>query len=196
MAFTVSEFKSKTAKAGGTARPALFKMTLEHVSKTSLSFTDNETIIVKATAIPAANIAPLSVNYHGRAYKWQGFRTYDNWTTTIINDESFSMRNKIQQWMREISGKMDGSRTGTFGAPVTSGLQAKWWEGNATIQQLTTDGNVCQTYKFYNLWPTELAEIPVDWSSDAIQEYTCTWAYDYWSHGTNNSTTNVVSNQV
>ena len=33
-----------------------------------------------------------------------------------------------------------------------------------------------QTYKFHNLWPTELAEIAVDWSSDAIQEYTVTFA--------------------
>ena len=193
MAFTVSEFKSKTAKSGGTARPSLFKITLEHVSKTTLSFTGNETILVKAASIPPATIAPLAVNYHGRAYKWQGFRTFDNWTTTILNDENFSIRNKVSQWMREISGKMDGSRTGVYGAPVTAGLQAKWWDGSATVQQLTTDVNTAQTYKFYNLWPTELAEIPVDWSSDAIEEYTVTWCYDYWSHGSGTSTTDVVS---
>ena len=127
-------------------------------------------------------------------YKWQGFRTYDNWTTTIINDETFSTRNKISEWMRNISGKMDGSRTGLYGAPVTSGLNSKWWDGSATVQQITTDGNTAQTYKFYNIWPTELAEIPVDWSSDAIQEYTVTWCYDYWSHGTGSSVNNVVSN--
>ena len=40
-----------------------------------------------------------------------------------------------------------------------------------------------QVYKFYNLWPTELAEIAVDWSSDMIQEYTIGFAYDYWGHG-------------
>ena len=31
---------------------------------------------------------------------------------------------------------------------------------------------------------TELGEIALDWSSDAVEEYTCTWAYDYWTHGT------------
>ena len=50
-----------------------------------------------------------------------------------------------------------------------------------------------QIYKFYNLWPTELAEIPVDWSSDMIQEYSVTWAYDYWGHGTTSQANDVVN---
>ena len=28
-----------------------------------------------------------------------------------------------------------------------------------------------------------VGEIALDWSSDAVEEYTCTWAYDYWTHG-------------
>ena len=31
------------------------------------------------------------------------------------------------------------------------------------------------------MWPTELGEIALDWSSDAIEEYTVAFAYDYWS---------------
>ena len=191
MAFTVSEFKSKTAKSGGTARPSLFKIKLEHVSKTTLSFTGNESILVKAASIPPATIAPLAVNYHGRAYKWTGMRTFDNWTTTILNDESFSIRNKISEWMRDISGKMNGERSNSFGDPTSTG--GTYLDGNATVTQLTTDGDNAQTYKFYNLWPTELSEIAVDWSSDMIQEYTVTWCYDYWSSGTGSNSTNLVS---
>ena len=43
------------------------------------------------------------------------------------------------------------------------------------------------------MWPTELGEIALDWSSDAIEEYTVAFAYDYWSHGTGTSTNNTVS---
>ena len=49
-----------------------------------------------------------------------------------------------------------------------------------------------QKYKIHNMWPTELAGIPLDWSSDAIEEYTVTWAYDYWTHGIASSTDDVV----
>ena len=191
MAFTVSSFKSALSKAGGGARPALFKVTIDHSAYPGESLSSNETILVKAASIPPANIAPLAVNYHGRAYKWTGMRTFDNWTTTILNDESFSIRNKISEWMRDISGKMNGERSSSFGDPTSTG--GTYLDGNATVTQLTTDGDDAQTYKFYNLWPTELSEIAVDWSSDLIQEYTVTWCYDYWSSGTGSNSTNLIS---
>ena len=195
MAFKVSEFKSNLADGGGGARPALFQVTINNSHDTSLSFGASAAmgysgLLVKAAGIPAANIAPLAVNYAGRAYKWSGFRTFDNWTVTVLNDEDFSIRNKMMQWMRSISGSLDGTRTQDLGNHITSSGSYK--EGNATVKQLGTDGSVKQVYKFYNLWPTELAEIAVDWSQDAIQEYTIGFAYDYWGHGEPTSDTNVV----
>ena len=201
MAFTVSNFKSGLAAGGGGARPALYEVSITNSHDTSLSFGPtsastpaNASLLVKSASIPAANIAPLAVNYAGRAYKWSGFRTYDNWTVTVLNDEDFAIRNKMMEWMRTISGKLNGTRDKDFGSPVVgSGATAGYFEGNAIVKQLGTDGNVKQVYKFYNLWPTELAEIPVDWSSDAIQEYTIGFAYDYWGHGAPTSEVNVVN---
>ena len=167
------------AKQSGGARPALYQIDIN--GKSSLqSFTDSENILCKAASIPPANIAPLAVNYAGRAYKWNGFRTYDNWTVTVINDESFSARNKMMQWRRLMAGKFEGERNSAFGDQLVG---TSFFDGDATVKQLSTSGGVKQTYKFDYLWPTEIAGIPVDWSSDAIQEYTITFAYDYWTHG-------------
>ena len=187
MAFTVSEFKSNMADGGGGARPALFKVSITNSVDTTLSF---DSLLVKAAAIPASTIAPIAVNYAGRAYKWSGFRTFDNWTVTVINDEDFHIRNQMMKWMRQISGSLDGTRTQTLGDPILA--NGSYREGNATVTQLGTDGVAKQIYKFYNLWPTELAEIAVDWSSDMIQEYTIGFAYDYWGHGTTSTASDVV----
>ena len=182
MAFTVSTFKSSIAKQSGGARPALYQIDINGgTGVTGSGFTGNENILCKAASIPPANIAPLAVNYAGRAYKWNGFRTYDNWTVTVINDESFSIRNKMMQWMRVISGKFEGERNSVYGDQLQG--STGFYDGDATVKQLSTSGAVLQTYKFDYLWPTEIAGIPVDWSSDAIQEYTVTFAYDYWTHG-------------
>jgi len=181
MAFTVSTFKSSIAKQSGGARPALYEIDINGNSgNTGASFTDTENILCKAASIPPANIAPLAVNYAGRAYKWNGFRTYDNWTVTVINDESFSIRNRMMEWMRVMGGMLEGKRDSAHGEQL-QGTGFK--DGNATVKQLSTTGEAMQTYKFDYLWPTEIAGIPVDWSSDAIQEYTITFAYDYWTHG-------------
>ena len=198
MAFTVSDFKANLASGGGGARPALYEVSINNSHDTTLSFGPTSTstpansgLLVKAASIPPANIAPLAVNYAGRAYKWSGFRTFDNWTVTVLNDEDFSIRNKMMKWMRQISGSLDGTRTQTLGDHILA--NGSYREGNATVTQLGTDGFPKQIYKFYNLWPTELAEIAVDWSSDMIQEYTIGFAYDYWGHGTLTSDTNVVN---
>ena len=194
MAFTVSDFKGSLGAGGGGARPALYKISINSMF-TPHSFSTNEDILIKAASIPPANIAPLTVNYAGRAYKWSGFRTFDPWTTTVINDENFSTRNKILEWMRSLSGKLDGTRTPAHGAPIGNAVRSStpaYKEGYATVTQVGTDGLDKQKYQVYNLWPTELAEIPLDWASDMIQEYTVTWAYDYWSHGKATSVTDVV----
>tara|TARA_B100000029_G_C17511893_1_gene936591 strand:+ start:708 stop:1289 length:582 start_codon:yes stop_codon:yes gene_type:complete len=186
MAFSPATFKGNLSSAGGGARPSLFQIRINYSSNTSLSVNGDEAILVKAAALPASNIAPLAVNYAGRAYKWHGFRTYDNWTVTVINDENFSTRNKMMAWMRYISGMMDGKRSTVFGPPSNDGT---WFDGEATVTQIGTDGKDKQSYKLYNLWPTELGEIALDWSSDALEEYTISFAYDHWTHGTQSSTT-------
>ena len=197
MAFTVSEFKSNLATGGGGARPALYEVSINNTHDPDLGFGVSTSkvsgLLVKAASIPPANIAPLAVNYAGRAYKWTGFRTFDNWTVTVLNDEDFAIREKMMEWMRIISGQLDGTRDTNYGSPVTTGTTAGYYEGNATVKQLGTDGAVKQVYKFFNLWPTELAEIAVDWSSDMIQEYTIGFAYDYWGHGALTSEIDVVN---
>tara|TARA_Y100000590_G_scaffold410319_1_gene503256 strand:+ start:838 stop:1392 length:555 start_codon:yes stop_codon:yes gene_type:complete len=181
MSFTPSTFKSNIAYAGGGARPSLYKVKINfgQSSTNSVSFSSSQTLLVKAASLPASNIAPLPINYAGRAYKWSGFRTYDNWTITVINDEDFSIRNQMTQWMRWLGGELNGERNIAFGDPSDDGY---WQDGEGIVQQVGTDGSeVGPEYKLSNLWPTELGEIAVDWSSDAIQEYTIGFAYDHWT---------------
>ena len=183
-------FLDNLVSAGGGARPSLFKIKLESSLAGVSGIDGSDAFLVKAAAMPASNIAPLAVNYAGRAYKWNGFRTFDNWTVTVVNDETFGQRNKIMEWMRRISGKMDGNRNGKYGDHLSAGGIFK--EGTATITQFGTDGLPKQKYKIHNMWPTELAGIPLDWSSDAVEEYTVTWAYDWWTHGVKTSSTDVI----
>ena len=180
MAFSVSTLKTQFATGDGPARPALYKVDINAPTAiaTDSSFSPNSNILVKAAAIPASTIAPLTVNYMGRAYKTPGFRTFDVWNVTVINDENMAARQNIMEWMVGISGQLRGNRASTIGGRF--GTTA---EGEATVTQIGIDGTDQGSWKFHNLWPTELGEIPLDWSSDAIEEYTIAFAYDYWTQG-------------
>ena len=191
MAFAVTDFKTNLATGGGGARPSLYTIDINGPT-TGLSFSGSSNILVKAAAIPASTIAPLTTNYMGRAYKTPGFRTFDVWNVTILNDEDMAARSQIIAWMRYLGGKLAGERTDTFGGKADT-LGSGGYEGDATVTQMGKDGVAKQTYKMFQMWPTELGEIALDWSSDAIEEYTVAFAYDYWSHGVVESTETVVT---
>ena len=143
-----------------------------------MTFKDNELFLVKGAQIPGSTIAPLPINYVGRPIKYAGFRTFDNWSTTIINDDDFSMRNKVMQWMRTISGQLDGERNEDFGAYAT--VAGRYFEGEAVVTQVNKDGEDGQEYKIKNIWPTNLGEIALSWETDGMEEYTVEWCYDAW----------------
>ena len=179
MTFAVTEFKTQLATGGGGARPSLYTIDINGPT-TALSFSGSSNILVKAAAIPASTIAPLTINYMGRAVKSHGFRTFDTWTVTVLNDEDMAARSQIVSWMTRLGGKLGGDRATLYGGKVEAATD---YEGSATVTQMGKGGTAVQSWKLYQMWPTELGEIALDWSSDAIQEYTVAFAYDYWSHG-------------
>ena len=191
MAFSVTSFKTNLASGGGGARPSLY--TIDINGPSTYSFSGNSNILVKAAAIPASTIAPLTTNYMGRAIKMPGFRTFDTWTVTVLNDEDMSARETIMKWMRAIAGTLQGNRDGTSGGPANSLTKS---EGDATVTQMGVKGTATQTWKVHQMWPTELGEIGLDWSSDAIEEYTVAFAFDYWSHGTKTKSNDKVSKKA
>ena len=41
-------------------------------------------------------------------------------------------------------------------------------------------GKELRTYVFKGAWPSALSTINLDWATQEIEEFTCTWVYDSW----------------
>ena len=56
--------------------------------------------------------------------------------------------------------------------------------GNATVKHYNkSNDKTIAEYKFVNMFPVSLSEIALGWdANDAIEEFTCEFAYDYWLH--------------
>jgi len=178
MAFAVSEFKTNLKQGG--ARPSLFKVIFDYPSgipdpPTKASF------LVKATTIPASTIGSYDVYYHGKAIKVAGDRTFDTWDTTIINDEDFGIRNTLENWMNSISNhKLNTRDKEVFN--TSEGDVAKY-KSTVKVIQFSKAGEEIRAYRFFGAWPSALSTINLDWSSQEIEEFTCTWMYDSWHTG-------------
>ena len=176
MTFAVAQFKSNLKQGG--ARPALFKVEFQYPSGIPTPPTKAE-FLVKSTTIPASTIGSYDVFYHGKAIKVAGDRSYDTWDTTIINDEDFGIRNTLENWMGSISDHKLNTRDKKTFSSMSEGDTAKY-KSTLKVQQFGKDGTTLRTYTFKGAWPSALSTINLDWSSQEIEEFTCTWQYDSW----------------
>ncbi len=174
--FSITKFKAGL-KHGG-ARPSLFKVIFDYPSGISLGNTTSASFLVRATTIPASTVGSYDVFYHGKAIHVAGDRTFDTWDTTIFNDEDFGIRDTLEYWMAAISDHSLNTRDKTV-FNTSEGDVAKY-KSTLQVQQLSKAGEELRTYIFKGAWPTSLSTINLDWSSQDIEEFTCTWTYDSW----------------
>ncbi len=186
MAFSVTEFKSNLKQGG--ARPSLFKVDFLYPSGITTPSTRAE-FLVKATTIPASTIGSYDVFYHGKAIHVAGDRSFDTWDTTIINDEDFGIRNSLESWMAAISNHKLNTRDKEVFAK-TEGDSAKY-KTSLMVHQFSKAGDDLRTYIFKGAWPSALSTINLDWSSQEIEEFTCTWMYDSWFVSAGTSASNL-----
>ena len=131
--------------------------------------------MVQSTAIPASTLGSIDVPYFGRKLKVAGDRTFAPLNVTIMNDENFAIRKAIEEWSDRIAGHR--SATSQF----RGGNQNGTYTTELALTQFGRQGDRIRTYKFIGAFPTTLSEIALDWNTaDAIETYTCEFAYQYW----------------
>ena len=170
---TISDFKSKLT--GGGARPNLFEVELAFPSAAK---PDNESevlekarFLVKAAALPASTIANIDIPFRGRILKIAGDRTFETWTITVMNDVDFSIRSAFEKWMNIINKMSDG--TGIANPAL--------YQKDAVVKQLDRDGSLLRSYKFWDIFPTNLSTIDLSYdTTDTIQEFTVEMQVHYW----------------
>ena len=174
MAFNVNDFRSQLVGDG--ARPNLFQVTLTFptFAANGSAAGQKTTFMAKAAQLPGSTINQVPVYYFGREMKFAGNRTFADWTLTIINDEDFTIRNSIESWMNAIN-----SNTGNIRNTLSQNPSS--YTVDAEVTQFGKAGQELKKYKFVGMFPLDLAPIDLDWgSNDAIEEFTCTFAYQFW----------------
>ena len=168
---TISGFKSKLA--GGGTRPNLFEVEMAFPNPIAIEndVKEKSRFLVKAAALPASNITPIDVNFRGRILKIAGDRTFDTWTITVLNDVDFSIRSAFEKWMNFINKMSD----------ATGAQDPAEYQPDAYVHQLDRDGSTLRTYKFHDVFPTQISQIDLSYETvDAIEEFTVEMQVQWW----------------
>ena len=176
MSFTIDGTNGFVAKLDkGGARSSLFAVEL--TPPTTLGQSGNADLyqyMCKGVQLPADTIGVITVNYFGRAVRLPGNRSYEDMSTTIINDEGYPVRNMIELWMNKINDHKGNVRDSSF-------YNKSQYQGEMKVKSYKKDGDVDKTYKLSNCFPTSVDAIEMAWEpNEAVMEFTVNWAYDYW----------------
>lgn len=189
---TLTNFKSRLR--GGGARNNLFEVTLpsfpaaaeefwgegENESNTKFSF------LCKAAQLPASTIASVAVPFRGRELKVAGDRTFEPWTVTIINDEDFGLRTSFEAWMNKLSKLNDATGVTNPTSYMTNAYVKQLGRGAERFTGENTGGesSVLRTYKFYDIFPTNVSAIELSYdSTNTIEEFQVEFQVQYFTIG-------------
>jgi hypothetical protein len=169
---TISELKEGI---GIGARSNLFRVTIPNF--TGVDAADRFTYLCKGAQLPGSTLGLIDVPFiAGRRYKLAGDRTFAEWTTTVLNDQNFVVRKGLED-LQKFYGVVN------YNSPI-----AKVFTGSditdfsdIVVEQYDLTGRVVYSYKLVNAWPSEISTIDLSYDSvDTIEEFTCTWSYDYF----------------
>ena len=184
MAFKLGDFQSALNYGG--ARPSLFEFfitsaPIEAAEKANINMYCN------VSELPPLTLTPIERQYMGRTVKIPGDLVFADLTTTIINTESYNVRNAIEQWMNVINRTSDNVTM----MSSTTGSLGDFGQGEASLVHYQQSGDKTMTYKFVDIWPTNISEIALsyDTASD-IEQFDVTWAYNYYTMSGGTVTTN------
>ena len=175
MAFDLDSFRNKMQDGG--ACPSLFEMEINFpglFAGGDSGPADNARFLTKISEIPGSTIGNIIVPYFGRQLKIAGDRTFAALSCTILNDEAYALRAKFEQWMDVIA-----RHEVSVGA-----IALDFYQVDLALRQLKRSGLTSAVYKFTGAFPTTLSTISLDWSSEAIEEYTVEFQYQYWTSST------------
>jgi len=173
----ITDFKSKLT--GGGARSNLFEVVLSFpdVAPADTNVLDKARFLVKGANLPASNIAPIDVPFRGRTLKVAGDRTFESWTVTVINDTDFAIRSAFENWMNRINRVSDN----------TGVTDPSTYTADAFVYQLDRDGSTLRSYHFYDIFPTSVGAITLDYGTSTIQEFPVEFQILWWEAMKGNS---------
>tara|TARA_B100001063_G_scaffold233818_1_gene250491 strand:+ start:113 stop:709 length:597 start_codon:yes stop_codon:yes gene_type:complete len=178
----LTEFKGKI---GYGIRPNLFMVKVltlgDNLGKSSkVTGADADfTFLCRSAGIPASSLGTVEVPFRGRVIKLPGDRTFESWTITVMADEDMSVRAYFEKWMNRLNKHENGAGyTDEFAATLQVSQLAR---GKAKGDSLKDPHKTVRSYKFFNSFPTNIAQIDLSYdNNNTIAEYTVEFQYDWW----------------
>ena len=170
----INDFKSKLR--GGGARANQFRVTMPFPGFASVGGeTETMSFLTTSTSLPGMTLGEVAIPFRGRELYVAGDRTFATWSTTILNDTDFLIRNAYERWLNGINNMSDNEGL----------VNPADYQVDAFVDQLDRNGNVIKSYTFRGMFPITLDDIALDYgTNNAIESFSAVHRYQYFETNT------------
>ena len=165
----------------GGVRPNLFQVThvwdIPGVVTPSIAEVEEPvTYMCKSAALPATNVGTVELPFRGRVVKVPGDRTYETWTATFYNDDSFALRSAYEKWIAVTNGADTNTAETDIGDVFKSIKVSQLDKFSGGANKL----EILRTYELVGAWPVSVGQIAVAYdNNDSFEEFDVEFAYQY-----------------
>ena len=137
---------------------------------------EDQKFVCKSASLPATSVGVIEVPYQNRKIKVPGDRTFQDWTVTIVNDESMSVRKALLKWQSQMQGFHEFGEAkilddGNKPSPLGHHRMLTVTPMDRTMEALSLS-----EVSLYG-WPSEIGSVDLSWeTADTVQEYTVTFS--------------------
>jgi hypothetical protein len=187
--FNVDQFKANMIGGGARANQFFVGLIFPSYVTAGLLATEQSAFLVNAAALPGSIVNPTIVPYRGREVKFAGERIFQPWTITVLNDVSFNIRNRMEEWMNGMNGLQDG----------TGKTNPRDYQTNLYVTQLDRNNMPLKSYTLHSAFPVDMGDIQLNYGdNDTIETYTVTFQYQHYTTNFDDALSigNVINNTI
>ena len=191
--FKISTFR-EALKSG--SRPNLFRIDVTLPAGLDGVNVGGYSSLVRSAALPSATIGTIELPMNGgRRFKLGGDRVFTEWTSTVLNDENYTLRSSLETWQNSMvftNFSISSSLGNRSASNIAATNEPAGLYGTVQIYQLNEKGASVPngSYRLVNCWPSDISAIDLSYdTTDAVEDFTVTWTYDYYENGFAKETT-------
>lgn len=172
--FNVDAFRASLG--GGGARPNQFKVSLLFPAGAPIAalLGSKASFLITAASLPGMTLGTATVMYRGRAVHLAGDRVFQPWSTTVLNDNEFSVRSAVEEWMNSMEDLQF----------KVGNIRPELYYSNLMVEQLDRNGNTLKAYTLVGAFPTDISDVPLSYdANDLVSSFGVTWTYQHLQVG-------------
>ena len=163
----INDFKAKLR--GGGARANQFRVTMPFPGYASVGGeTETMSFLTTSTSLPGMTVTEVAIPFRGRELYVAGDRSFATWTTTILNDTNFLIRNAYERWLNGINNMSDNEGL----------VNPADYQVDAFIDHLDRNGGTIKSYTLRGCFPVSIGAIDLSMEpTEAVETFEVSFRY-------------------